>query len=69
MWRSVWTRYPYKYPFDGEECARGDIIELTVIVTLDGFHGAAKLCGDIGKKCDRVEKVSDLMRNGKVHTK
>jgi hypothetical protein len=48
--RSVWTRHPQKYPIDGEECARGGIIKLTVIVALDGFNGAAKLCGDISKK-------------------
>jgi hypothetical protein len=27
------------------------------IVALDGFDGVAKLYGDIGKKCDKVEKV------------
>jgi hypothetical protein len=48
--RSVGTRHPQKYPFDGKECARGGIIELTAIVALDGFDGAAKLCRDISEK-------------------
>jgi hypothetical protein len=29
---------------------RGGVIELTAIVTLDDFDGAAKLCGDISEK-------------------
>jgi hypothetical protein len=48
--RSVGTRHPQKYLFGGEECARGGIIELTTIVALDCFDGAAKLCGDISEK-------------------
>jgi hypothetical protein len=39
------------------------------IVALDGFDGAAKLCGDISEFFDKVEKMSDLMRKEKVHTK
>jgi hypothetical protein len=39
------------------------------IVALDGFDGATKLCGDIRKFFDNVEKVSDVMFKGKVHTK
>jgi hypothetical protein len=48
--RSVATRHPQNYPFGGEEYARGGVIELTTIVALDYFDGAAKLCGDISKK-------------------
>jgi hypothetical protein len=48
--KSVWTRHPSKYPFGGEEYMRGGVIKLTTIVALDGFDGAAKLCGDISKK-------------------
>jgi hypothetical protein len=48
--RSVGKRHPQKYPFGGEECARGGVIKLMTIVALDGFDGAAKLCGDISKK-------------------
>jgi hypothetical protein len=69
MRRSVWTRHPQKYPFGGKECARGGVIELTTILTLDSFDGAIKLWEDIGEKSDRVEKVSDLTCKGKVHTK
>jgi hypothetical protein len=50
LWRSVGTRHPQKYPFGGEECTRGGVIELMTIVALDGFDGAAKLCGDISEK-------------------
>jgi hypothetical protein len=67
--RSVGTRHLQMYPFGGKECMRGDIIELTAIVALDGFDGAAKLCGGISEKIDKVEKVLDLMRKGKVHIK
>jgi hypothetical protein len=48
--RNVWTRHPQKYPIRGKECARGDVIELMVIITLDGFDGMVKLCGDISEK-------------------
>jgi hypothetical protein len=54
--RSVGTWHPQKYPFGGEECVRGGTIELTTIVALDGFDGAAKLCGDISDFFDKVEK-------------
>jgi hypothetical protein len=47
---------------------RGGVIELMAIVALDDFDGAAKLCGDISDFFDKVEKVSDLTRKGKVHT-
>jgi hypothetical protein len=49
LWGSVWTRHPQKYPFSGKECMRGGVIELTTIVALDDFDGAAKLCGDISE--------------------
>jgi hypothetical protein len=48
---------------------RGSVVELTVIVAPDNFDGAAKLCGDISEKFDKVEKVLDLTPKGKVHTK
>jgi hypothetical protein len=67
--RSVGTRYLQKYPFLGEECARGGVIELTTTVALDDFDGAAKLCGDISELFDKVKQVSDLTHKGKVHTK
>jgi hypothetical protein len=69
LWRSVGTRHPQKYPFGGEECARGGIIELTSIVAVDGFDSAAKLCGDISIFFDKLEKVLDLTCKGKVLTK
>jgi hypothetical protein len=50
MRRSVGTRHLQKYPFGGEECARGGVIKLMVIVALDSFDGATKLCGDISEK-------------------
>jgi hypothetical protein len=56
MWRSVWTRHPQNHPIGGEECVRGDVVELTTIVALDDFDGAAKLCGDKSRKFDKVEK-------------
>jgi hypothetical protein len=46
--RSVGTRHPYKHIFVGEECTRGDVIELMTIVALDGFDGATKQYRDIG---------------------
>jgi hypothetical protein len=48
--RSVGIRHPHKYLFGGEECMRGGVIELTTIVALYDFDGAAKLCGDISEK-------------------
>jgi hypothetical protein len=69
LWRSVWTRHSQNHPIGGEECARGGVVELTTIVALDDFDGATKLCGDISEKIDKVKKLSDLTRKGKVHTK
>ena len=54
--RSVGTRHPQKDPFGGEECARGGVVELTAIVALDGFDGAAKLCGDIRENLTKWKK-------------
>jgi hypothetical protein len=54
---------------NGEECSRGGIVELTAVVTLNNFDGAAKLCGDKGKKNDKVEIVSNLTHKGKVNIK
>jgi hypothetical protein len=48
---------------------RGGVVELTAIVALDDFDGAAKLCGDINKKFDKVEKGLDLTCKEKVHIK
>jgi hypothetical protein len=48
--RCVGARHPQNYPIGGEKSARGGIIELTAIVTLDCFDGAAKLCEGISEK-------------------
>jgi hypothetical protein len=53
----------------GEECSKGGVVKLPTIVTLDSFDGEVKLCGDKGKKINKMEKVSDLTGKGKVHTK
>jgi hypothetical protein len=51
-----------------EEGARG-VVKLTSSVTLYTPDGTTKLCGHISNKSERerVENVSDLWRNGKVH--
>jgi hypothetical protein len=67
--RIVWARHPQNHPISGEECARGGLVKLMAIVALDDFDGATKLCGDISEKLDKVEKVLDLTRKEKVHTK
>jgi hypothetical protein len=41
----------------------------TAIVTMDGFDGVAKLCGDKGEKSDKVRNVLDFACKGKLHTK
>jgi hypothetical protein len=66
--RSVWARHPQNHPMSGEECSRGGIDELTAVVALNNFDGAAKLCGDKSEKIDNMEKVSDLTHKEKVHT-
>jgi hypothetical protein len=53
----------------GEECSGEGVVELTAIVALNIFDGAAKLCVEKDKKIDKVEKVSDLTRKIKVHIK
>jgi hypothetical protein len=47
--RSVGEGHPQNHPMSGEECSRADIIELTAVVALNSFDGAAKLCGDKGE--------------------
>jgi hypothetical protein len=48
--RSVWIRDPQNHPISGEECTRGGVVELMVIVAVNDFDGAAKLCIDISRK-------------------
>jgi hypothetical protein len=69
LWRGVWAEYLQDDPTGGKECTGGGIVELTTVVTLDDFDGAAKLRGNKAEKLDNVRKVSDLTRKGKVHTK
>jgi hypothetical protein len=69
LWSSVGAGHPQNHPMSGEEYSRGGVVELPVIVAMGNFDGAAKLCGDKGKKINKVEKVSDLTRKGKVQTK
>jgi hypothetical protein len=66
--RVVGAGYPQNHPMSGKECLRGGIVELTIVVALNNFDGAAKLCGDKGKKIDNVENVSDLTCKQKVNT-
>jgi hypothetical protein len=47
--RGVWTGHPQDNP-EGKECTGRGIVELMTVVTLDGFDGAAKQCGNKGKK-------------------
>jgi hypothetical protein len=49
----------------GEECSSGGIVELTVVVALNNFDRAVKLCRDKGNFFDKVEKVSYLTRKEK----
>jgi hypothetical protein len=44
--RSVGAGHPQNHPMGGEECSNSRINELTAIVALNNFDGAAKLCGD-----------------------
>jgi hypothetical protein len=50
LWRGVWAGHPQDDPTGGKECTGGGIVEVTTVVTLDDFHGAAKMCGSKGKK-------------------
>jgi hypothetical protein len=67
--RGVWTEHPQDDPTRGKEHASGGVVELTAVVTLDDFDGAAKLRGNKGEKLHNVRKVSDFTRKGEVHTK
>jgi hypothetical protein len=61
LWRGVWTGHPQDDTIGGKECTGGGIVELMVVVTLDGFDG--------GEKNGQRGKVSDFTRKRKVHTK
>jgi hypothetical protein len=69
MQRGVWAGHLQDDPIGGKECAGGSIVELTVVVTLDDFDGAAKLRVNKGEKIDNVGKVSYFTHKEKVHTK
>jgi hypothetical protein len=62
--RGVGAGHPQNHPMSGEERSRGGIVELSAIVTLNNFDGAAKLRGDKGEKIDKVEKST---QNGSDH--
>jgi hypothetical protein len=47
--RGVGAGHSQNHPMSGEECSRGCIVELTVVVSLNSFDGATKLCGDKGE--------------------
>jgi hypothetical protein len=49
-----------------KEHTSGGVVELTAVITLNGFDGGPKLSGNIRKKLERQGKVSDLRRKGKV---
>jgi hypothetical protein len=69
LWRGVWVGHRQDDPTGGKECAGASIVELTVVVTLDGIDGAAKLRRNRGEKFDNVGKVSNITCIEKVHTK
>jgi hypothetical protein len=53
MRRGVGAGHPHNHPMSDGECSRGCVVELTVVVALNNFDGAAKLCGDTDKKLTR----------------
>jgi hydroxymethylpyrimidine/phosphomethylpyrimidine kinase len=53
----------------GEECPRGGVVKLTTIITPNSFDDVAKLCEDKGQFFDKMENASDLIHEGKMHTK
>jgi hypothetical protein len=67
--RGVWAGHLQDDSTGGKECTRGSIVELTTVVTLDGFDGATKLRVNKDGFFDNVEKVLDFTCKGKVHTK
>jgi hypothetical protein len=50
-----------------EESAGGGVIKHAFIIALDAPDGAAKLGKHKDEEVDRVGKVSDFGRSGKVH--
>jgi hypothetical protein len=48
--RGIGAGRPQNHPMSGEECSRGGVAELMVVVALNNFDDAAKLCEDKGEK-------------------
>jgi hypothetical protein len=46
--RGVWVGHSQDDPTGGKKCTGGVMVELTTVVTLDDFDGAAKLRGNKG---------------------
>jgi hypothetical protein len=61
LWRSVQTRHTQLNTSGEKERARGVVIELTTVVTLDGLNGEAELSGHPGKE---VKEGGESVRLG-----
>jgi hypothetical protein len=46
LWRGGWAGHPQDDPTRDKECVGGSIVKLTVVIILDSFDGAVKLCGN-----------------------
>jgi hypothetical protein len=64
--RSVWTRHAECNAVGKKESASSDVIKFSTIVTLHTFDSGGELLLHKGKKLDKVGKVADLRRRGKV---
>jgi hypothetical protein len=69
LWISVGAGHPKNHPMSGEECSRGGIVKLMTVVTLNSFDGGPNCVETKAIFFDKVKKLSDLTRKGKVHIK
>jgi hypothetical protein len=65
--RGVGTGHAKNGASSEEERAHGEVIDFPPIITLNGFHGAAKLGRNVGKKEVIVVTVLDFKRNRNTH--
>lgn len=64
----MWARHAKGDTIGEEEGTGGGVVKLAAVVALDATNGCRELSLDIGKKCERVENVSDFQRRGNIQT-
>ena len=67
LWRSMRTGHANSGTMSVEKATSNGVVKLTTVIALGSLNHGAELSSNIRKKLERVGKVLDLRRKGKVH--